>query len=157
MYLLDTNVISELRRPEKADRNVVRWSRTNPTASFFLSAVSILEIETGALRMARKDKVQAAALRVWIDDQIIRDFKDRILPFDAVVAKRCARLHVADPRAERDAMIAATAMVHGLTIVTRNIADFKNIEVSLLNPWIAFQSDLRTTLAGRRRQAAGKK
>jgi predicted nucleic acid-binding protein len=156
MYLLDTNVISELRRPKKADRNVVRWSRTNPTESFFLSAISILEIETGALRMARKDEVQAAALRVWIDDQIIPDFKDRILPVDAVVAKRCARLHVPDPRAERDAMIAATAIVHGLTIVTRNIADFKNIEVPLLDPWITFPSQLRTTLVGGRRLARKK-
>jgi predicted nucleic acid-binding protein len=156
MYLLDTNVISELRRPQKADRNVVRWSRTNPLASFFLSAISILEIEVGALRMARKDKVHAAALRVWIDDQIIPDFKDRILPVDAAVAKRCALLHVPDPRAERDAMIAATAIVHGLTIVTRNIADFENIEVSLLNPWIAHPRELRTTLVGRHR-LAGKK
>jgi toxin FitB len=156
MYLLDTSVISELRRPEKADLNVVRWSRKNPTASFFLSAISILEIETGALRLARKDKVQAAVLRCWIDDQIIPDFEGRILPVDTIVAKRCARLHVPNPRAERDAMIAATAIVHGLIVVTRNLADFKNIDVSLLNPWGTYESELRTRPIGRRRRVGTK-
>jgi predicted nucleic acid-binding protein len=140
MFLLDTNVISELRRPEKADRNVMVWAGTIPAASFFLSAISILEIELGALLMARKDAAQGAVLRAWIDDQILPRFDGRILPVDTAVAQRCARLHVPDPRAERDALIAATAMVHGLTVVTRNVADFQAAGVAVLNPWMNARS-----------------
>jgi toxin FitB len=143
MYLLDTNVISELRRREKADKNVVKWADAIPLARFFLSAISILEIELGTLRIARKDAAQGAVFRAWIDDHVLPRFEGRILAVDAVVAKRCARLHVPDPCAERDAMIAATAIVHGMTLVTRNIADFKNIDVSLLNPWVAFRAGAR--------------
>ena len=135
MFLLDTNVISELRRPERADRNVVAWASAIPAASFFLSAVSILEIELGTLQIARKDAAQGTILRTWIDDQILPRFEGRILAVDTAVAQRCARLHVPDPRAERDALIAATAMVHGLTVVTRDIADFEPTGVALLDPW----------------------
>ena len=135
MFLLDTNVISELRRPDKADRNVVAWAGTIPAATFFLSAISILEIELGVLLIARKDAAQGAVLRAWIDDQILPRFDGRILAVDTAVAQRCARLHVPDPRAERDALIAATALVHGLTVVTRNVADFEPVGVALLNPW----------------------
>jgi len=137
MFLLDTNIISELRRPERANRNVVAWASTIPAASFFLSTISILEIELGALSIARKDTAQGAILRAWIDGQILPRFEGRILPIDTAVAQRCARLHVPNPRAERDALIAATAMVHGLTVVTRNVADFRSIGVALLNPWNA--------------------
>ena len=135
MFLLDTNVISELRRPDKADRNVAAWANEIPAASFFLSAISILEIELGALLIARKDAAQGAILRAWIDHQILVRFEGRILAVDTAVAQRCARLHIPDPRAERDALIAATALVHGLTIVTRNVADFEPTGVALLNPW----------------------
>lgn len=135
MFLLDTNVISELRRPEKANRNVLAWASALPAASFFLSAISILEIELGALLVARRDIAQGAILRRWIDDQILPRFEGRILAVDTAVAQRCARLHVPDPRAERDALIAATAMVHGLTVVTRNVGDFEPAGVAVLNPW----------------------
>jgi predicted nucleic acid-binding protein len=137
MFLLDTNVISELRRPDKADRNVVAWAGTVPAASFFLSAISILEIELGVLLIARKDVAQGAVLRAWIDNQILPRFDGRILAVDTAVAQRCARLHVPDRRAERDALIAATALVHGLTVVTRNVADFEPVGDALLNPWKA--------------------
>ena len=140
MFLLDTNVVSELRRPKRADSNVVAWASTIPAASFFLSALSILEIELGTLRIARKDAAQGAVLRAWIDEQILPRFEGRILAVDTAVAQRCARLHIPDPRGERDALIAATAMVHGLTVVTRNVADFKSIGVALLNPWIVEQA-----------------
>jgi predicted nucleic acid-binding protein len=135
MFLLDTNVVSELRRPERASANVVAWASTIPAASFFLSAISILEIELGALQIARRDAAQGAVLRAWIDDQVLPRFEGRILAVDTAVARRCAHLHVPDPRAERDALIGATALVHGLTVVTRNVADFARLGVALLNPW----------------------
>jgi len=135
MFVLDTNVVSELRRAEKADCNVLAWATTAPLASFFLSVVTVLELELGALSIARKDEAQGLVLRSWIDDQILPRFEGRILPIDTAVALRCARLHVPDPRAKRDALIAATALVHGMTIVTRNVADFEPTGVQILNPW----------------------
>jgi len=135
MFLLDTNVISELRRPERADRNVVVWASAIPATSFFLSAISILEIELGTLLRARRDAAQATVFRAWIDNRILPLFEDRILAIDTAVAQRCAHLHVPNPRSERDALIAATALVHGLTVVTRNTADFEPMGVALLNPW----------------------
>lgn len=135
MFLLDTNVISELRRPARAHRNVVAWANAIPAANFFMSAISILEIELGARLIERKDAAQGAILRTWIDDQILVRFEDRILAVDTAVAQRCARLHVPNPRAERDALIAATALVYSLTVVTRNVADFEPTGVALINPW----------------------
>jgi predicted nucleic acid-binding protein len=135
MFLLDTNVISELRRPEKADAKVAGWACATPLSNIYLSAITILEIEMGALSIDRRDKAQGRILRAWIDDQILPSFDGRILPIDAAVALRCARLHVPDPRAERDALIAATALVHGMTIVTRNVADFASTQALVLNPW----------------------
>src|ERR1700731_1399308 len=140
MFLLDTNVVSELRRPERASANVVAWASTIPAASFFLSAISIVEIELGALQIARRDAGQGAVLRAWIDEQILPRFEGRILAVDTVVAQRCARHHVPDPRSERDALIAATAMVHALTVVTRDVADFEPMGVALLNPWSSSSS-----------------
>lgn len=135
MFLLDTNVISELRRPDKADRNVVAWSNAVPAANFFMSVISILEIELGARLIERRDAVQGTVLRAWINDQVLARFEGRILAIDTAVAQRCAQLHVPNPRAERDALIAATALVHGLTVVTRNVGDFEPTGVPLLNPW----------------------
>ena len=112
------------------------WAGTIPAASVFLSAISILEIELGALLVARRDAAQGAVLRRWIDDQLLPRFEARILAVDTAVAQRYARLHVPDPRAERDALVAAAAMVHGLTVVTRNVADFEPTGVALLNPWL---------------------
>jgi predicted nucleic acid-binding protein len=100
-----------------------------------MSAISILEIELGALLIARKDAAQGAMLRAWIDEQILARFEGRVLAIDTAVAQRCARLHVPNPRAERDALIAATALVHGLAVVTRNTADFEPTGVALINPW----------------------
>ncbi|MBB4396115.1 type II toxin-antitoxin system VapC family toxin [Bradyrhizobium sp. ERR14] len=135
MFLLDTNVISELRRPDKADRNMLAWANTAPAANFFMSVISMLEIELGARLIERKNAVQGAVLRAWIDDHILARFERRILAIDTAVAQRCAQLHVPNPRAERDALIAATALVHGLTVVTRNVGDFEPTGVPLLNPW----------------------
>ena len=137
MFVLDTNVVSELRRPERANSNVVKWAAGIPAVQFFLSAISLLEIERGALQVARKDPTQGKVLRTWIDGQILARFENRILAVDSTVALRCARLHIPDPRSERDALIAATALVHGMTVVTRNVEDFEATGVTLLNPWDA--------------------
>jgi hypothetical protein len=137
VLLLDTNVLSELRRPERAHPNVARWASGVPIEQFFISVISLLELERGALRIARRDETQGRILRVWIEGQILVQFENRILSVDSAVALRCAALHVPDPRPERDALIAATALVHGMTIVTRNLADFSAMGVGILNPWAA--------------------
>ena len=141
MCLLDTNVISELRKAGdgKADGNVVAWLSSVDATTFYLSAITLMEIELGILRIGRRDPVQGARLRAWMDRHILPEFADRTLPVDIAVALRCAPLHVPDPRPERDAFIAATALVHGMTIVTRNVADFAPAGVPVLNPWDAFQ------------------
>jgi len=137
MYLLDTNVVSELRKAPagKADANVARWAGQVPAASLFLSVVTILELELGVLLMERRDSRQGEILRSWLDQRVMLAFANRILTIDVAVARQCARLHVPDPCAERDALIAATALVHGLTVVTRNRDDFVATGVALLNPW----------------------
>jgi toxin FitB len=137
MFVLDTNVVSELRKAKagKADRNVKAWAAGVPVGALFLSAISILELELGVLMKERRDKKQGAVLRAWLDGHVLPAFAGRVLPLDVTVAQRCARLHVPDPRSERDALIAATALVHGMTVVTRNTADFELTGVSTFNPW----------------------
>ncbi len=137
MFVLDTNVVSELRRAKagKADKNVTAWAASVSPGSLFLSAITILELETGALLVERRDPAQGAILRAWLDGHVLPAFAGRVLAVDTAVAQRCARLHVPDPRADRDALIAATALVHGMTVVTRNVADFELTGVALLNPW----------------------
>jgi toxin FitB len=137
MYLVDTNVWSELRNRGRADANVRTWATTVREAELFLSVVTVLEHERGVLRMERRDRRQGARLRRWLEEHVLEPFQNRILPIDAAVARRCAALHVPDPRPERDALIAATALVHGLTVVTRNLADFEPMGVAVLNPWVA--------------------
>ena len=135
MFLLDTNVLSELRRRERTHPKVAAWADTVHASDLFLSAITILEIEAGTLQLARRDATRGRVLRAWIDGKVLPAFADRILPIDTAVAQRCARLHVPDPRAERDALIAATALVHRMRVVTRNVADFQPMGVDLLNPW----------------------
>ena len=137
MFLLDTNVISELRKAGSgtADTNVVAWLSAQDAASFYLSAVTLMELELGILLKQRKDAAQGARLRAWMDTHVLPEFSSRILPIDSAVALRCSRLHVPDPRPERDALIAATALVHGMTMVTRNTADFVGMGLALVNPW----------------------
>ncbi|AWV04138.1 VapC toxin family PIN domain ribonuclease [Burkholderia sp. JP2-270] len=137
MFVLDTNVISELRkvRTGKADRNLAAWSSTVDAPTLFVSAITIMELETGVLQIERRNPVQGALLRAWLDGHVLPEFASRVLPVDTAVAQRCARLHVPDRRSEREALIAATALVHGMTVVTRNVADFAATGVAIVNPW----------------------
>jgi hypothetical protein len=137
MFVLDTNVVSELRRVRlgKADRNLAAWAQSVEAANLFISTITIMELELGILLIERKDAHQGALLRSWLEQHVLPEFSGRTLPIDTVVAQRCARLHVPDKRGERDALIAATALVHGMTVVTRNVADFLPTGVSLVNPW----------------------
>lgn len=137
MYLLDTNVVSELRKAaaRKAEPKVVAWANRVSAATLFLSAVTVLELEIGILLVERRGSAQGSALRSWLDNRVLTAFADRILPVDTAVARRCAGLHVPDRRSDRDALIAATALVHRLTIVTRNVEDFAPTGAKLLNPW----------------------
>lgn len=139
MFLLDTNVVSESRKIAmgRADPQLTAWSRRTSPLETFLSVITLMELEVGVARMERRDGAQGRVLRRWLDDQVIPIFQDRVLEIDAAVAKRCGSLHVPDRRPERDAWIAATALVHGLTIATRNTADFAATGVALLNPWRA--------------------
>jgi len=137
MFVLDTNVVSELRKANtgKADANVVAWANSVLPASLFLSTISILELEMGILLIERRDQEQGEMLRNWLENQVLPTFEERILVVDTAVARQCARLHVPDPCSERDALIAATALVHGMTVVTRNVDDFKPTGIAILNPW----------------------
>ena len=135
MYVLDTNVISELRKGTRAERSVRVWAEGVPAASLYLSVVSILELEIGILLVERRDRKQGAILRTWIDQYVLPTFSGRILAIDTVMAQQCAVLHVPHPRSDRDALIAATALVHGMTVVTRNVNDFQAMEVAVVNPW----------------------
>ena len=137
MYLLDTNVISELRKAKsgKANQSVVSWANSVSAARMFISVITILELETGVLLVERRDPSQGAVLRSWLNAHVLPAFAERTLSVDTAVAQRCAKLHVPDPRSDRDAMIAATALVHGMTVVTRNTDDFVLTGVELLDPW----------------------
>jgi predicted nucleic acid-binding protein len=137
MYLLDTNIVSELRKAKagKAQKSVTAWAESVAATSMFLSAITVLELETGILLVERRDPKQGAILRSWFDIHVLPAFSGRVLSIDTAVALRCAKLHVPDPRAERDALIAATALVHGMIVVTRNVADFESTGVEIFNPW----------------------
>ena len=135
MYVLDTNVISELRsgKPQQS-ANVRKWAAHQPSAKLYLSAISILELEMGVRSLERRVPPQGGALRLWLD-QVRLAFSGRILSFTEVTAPLCANMHVPNPKSERDAMIAATALEHGFSMVTRNVADFANMGVTVVNPW----------------------
>lgn len=137
MYVLDTNVVSELRkaRTGKIDANVAAWAESIDASALFVSSITIMELELGILSVERRDATQGSRLRSWLEQHVLPEFSGRTLPVDTAVALRCTRLHVPDKRSERDAIIAATALVHGMTVVTRNVADFEPTGVAIINPW----------------------
>ena len=135
MFLLDTNVVSELRRAKRTNPRVAAWADSVAASDLYLSSITILELETGVLLLARRDRKQASIIRQWMEERVLTAFAERILAVDTAVARQCAQLHVPDPRPYRDSLIAATALVHRLTVVTRNRADFEPMAVAVLNPW----------------------
>lgn len=137
MFLLDTNVVSELRKvgDGRADARVVAWISRHDAAGFYISALTLMELEIGILRIERRDGAQGEPLRRWMDRHVLPEFLERTLPVDSAVALKSARLHVPDPRSERDALIAATALVHGMTVVTGNLSDFETTGVAAIDPW----------------------
>jgi predicted nucleic acid-binding protein len=135
MYILDTNVVSELRKAKKAHQNVKKWAQPLPAASLYISVISVLELEIGILLIERRDQERGTILRAWMDRHVLPTFSGRILAIDTAVAQRCTMLHIPNPRSDRNALIAATALVHGLTVATRNVADFEHMGVGVLNPW----------------------
>ncbi|MYA39233.1 MAG: type II toxin-antitoxin system VapC family toxin [Acidimicrobiia bacterium] len=138
MYLLDTNVVSEIRKIKsgRADPNVAVWAGAVRPEQLYISAVTIHEIETGVLLIERRDPISGTVLRSWFDNDVLRAFERRILPVDAEVARRAAPLQVPDPAPVTDALVAATALAHNMTVVTRNVGDFSRFrQLELLNPW----------------------
>jgi toxin FitB len=133
-FLIDTNVISELRKSHLADQNVWQWAKRHSVHQQCISVITIFEIELGIARLERKDRMQAKRLTLWFE-QIQVHFAGRIIDVDGAVALHSARLHVPDPKPERDAFIAATALVHKLMIATRNTKDFVHFGVVFTNPW----------------------
>ncbi len=135
MYLLDTNVISELRKVKtgKANPAVVRWAESVSSQLMYVSAISIMELEIGVQLKERSDLRQGRTLRFWLEQKVLPGFEGRILSVDTTIARRCAALQVPDPASYRDSLIAATALVHGMTVITRNVDDFGRVAV--FNPW----------------------
>lgn len=139
MYLLDTNVVSELRKAKsgKAHRAVIDWASDVPAVLMFISVISLHELEYGVLLAERSDPAKGEVLRGWLDNSVVPAFSDRIVPVDASVATRAAALHVPDPAPLRDALIGATALVHGMIMVTRNAHDFERFaRLGVVNPWV---------------------
>lgn len=138
MFILDTNVVSELRKVRlgKADKRVARWADSVNAVDLYLSVITVQELEIGVLLAERRDAVQGAMFRSWLNNHVLPAFAGRILSVDTAVVIRSAMLHVPDPLPVRDGLIAATALVHGMTVVTRNVDDFEPAGVTLLNPWM---------------------
>ena len=137
MYILDTNIISELRKVKlaKANQNVAKWADTMDVSALYLSVITIQELELGILLAERRDPAQGAILRAWMTGQVLPAFSKRIISVDVKIAQQSALLHVPNPRPVRDCFIAATALVHGMTVVTRNVADFQLAGLAVVNPF----------------------
>jgi toxin FitB len=135
MYVLDTNVISELRRGKAGQSEAVRaWAAGQAASGLFLTAITMLELELGVQALEQRTPPQGGALRLWLSG-LSAAFHGRILSFTQTTAPVCAALHRPNTRSERDAMIGAIAKEHGFSVVTRNTTDFEGMGVALINPW----------------------
>lgn len=134
MYLLDTSIVFELGKAKagRTDPGLAAWAASVPRQDLFVSAIALLELSGAAGRLERRDKTAGGAMKAWVEEQVARSFEGRILPVDAAIVRRRAQLAYAD---SRDGLIAATALEHGLTLVTRDTAAFKAGRVKLLDPW----------------------
>lgn len=137
MYLIDTNVISEIRKIRfgSANKNVAKWADDVDARELYLSVITVEELEIGVLLLERRDPKQGSVLRAWLDQQVLPAFEGRILEIDMAIVLRSAHLHVPNPKPLRDGLIAATALVHSMTVVTRNVDDFKMAGVKVFDPW----------------------
>ena|ERR1700677_4382839 len=142
MYLLDTNVVSEMRKASrtkassaKMDPSMKRWVNSSSALDFYLSVITILELERGFNLLYRRDPAQAEVIRLWVRNRVLPSFDGRILSVDLAVVQRCAAIPASNPIEYRDSLIAATALVHGMTVVTRNISHFQFTGVPIINPW----------------------
>ena len=133
--LLDTDVVSALRRKDRIPPHALSWLQEQLVDELYISALTMMEIEIGIRRLARHDENQATMLRAWKEGRLRREFRGRILGVDLEIAERCAALHVPDPQPEIDALIAATAIVKAMTLVTRNERDYARMPVAIFNPW----------------------
>ena len=133
MYLIDTVVLSELRKPQR-DAGLASWIERQRTTDLFVSVITIGEIERGIARQRARDPDFAAALAAWLD-RVLALYGERILPFDLQIARRWGQLSAALGNDSADLMISATALEHGLTVVTRNVSDFERTGVATLNPF----------------------
>ncbi|MCU6502559.1 type II toxin-antitoxin system VapC family toxin [Rugamonas sp. A1-17] len=138
MFILDTNVVSELRKVAlgKANSSVQQWATSAEPRALYLSAITIHELEIGVLQLKRRNAIGSEVLRKWLDGHVLSSFSGRILPVDTAVAQRAAVLHIPQTRPWADAFIAATALVHDMIVVTRNVSDYQSTGVRLLNPWL---------------------
>ncbi len=137
-FLLDTNVVSELRKQERGDPHLRRWVSEHRAGDFWLSVLVVGELNRGVELIARRDPAASVALRRWLNS-LVDEFADRILPITAPIARQWALLNVPDPVPVVDGLVAATAMVHGLTLVTRNIADVARTGVECVDPFASMR------------------
>lgn len=137
MYILDTNIVSEMRKIKlgKANANVAKWADTLDVSALYLSVITLQELEIGILLLERRDPAQGAGFRAWMTEQVLPVFSQRIIAVDLKIAQQSALLHVPNPRPVRDCLIAATALVHGMTVVTRNVSDFEVAGLNVINPF----------------------
>jgi len=141
MYLLDSNIISEFRKAPagRANPGVVVWAQSIPPKSLFINAITLMELEKGIQLKIRQDPAAGGVLRRWLAERVLPAFQGRVLAVDEAVALENAGYHVPDPRPLADSLIAATAKVHGLCVVTRNVKDFEPFKqahgLRVFNPW----------------------
>lgn len=142
MYLLDTNVISELRKIPKstADKNVMAWAKSVDSTLMFMSTITIFEIELGIQLHRQKDATQSLMLHDWFHGHVMPLFAGRVLPVNEIIALTAAELNCPNRRPLNDSLILATGKVHQLIIVTRNEKDFEGAGIKVLNPWGSEQS-----------------